>query len=114
MKEPFMSSEANPIAVDVMLEVYLKHKEESLKYVATFYFDSNHLDEDNLAESFMDMVVRTLVDTINDNTEPHIIMSDASYNKFLVNIDYIQAISMFAPSEETIRAKIIQKEGSNE
>ncbi len=102
MREPDLPSGAITVTIDVTMEVYLKDRQDPISYIGTFFFNRDHLNEDALLESFMSIVTRTLRSVIDDRSETMFILSDVRSNKFLILTDEIQAISILAPSEETI------------
>jgi len=100
MIEPNIPDGAQRVTIDVAVEVYLKGHQESFRCIGTFQFNRLHLDEENPLEHTMGIITHTLVESINDRRQPDIILSDQNANKFLVESDEIQAVSIMAPSME--------------
>lgn len=93
----------NTVAVDVQYEIYLLHREEPVRIVATFDLNPDHLSEDNLLEDFMHIASNHILQTIDVVREHRLIFSDSHYNKSFFLTDHVQGISILAPSEETLR-----------
>ena len=94
----------NTVSVDVQYEVYLLHREEPVRIVATFDLNPEHLREDNFLEDFMQIASNHILQTIDVVREHRLIFSDSHFNKSFFLTDHVQGISILAPSEETLRA----------
>lgn len=92
------------------MEVYLRGRHDPLQCVGSFYFNREHLNEDDPAGSFMGIVATTFRSAIFDRSQPLLILSDRRNNTFLVETSEIQAVSVLAPSPKTIEEAIERSE----
>ena len=102
IKEPNIPDEAQRVTLDVQLEVYLRERTDPLLCLGTFYFNKDHLDDEDLIESFMSIVSNTFRSAIFDRSQPLVILSDRNGNKFLIETSEMQAVSVLAPTTNTI------------
>ena len=111
-----MMKETNPgegelVCVDVQIYIYLKDRPDPLDLNVTFKLLKAHLEVDDdgqpledPVEMFMDIVVNTFHTAMNDREKKRLILSDQKWNKFLVNVDDIQAVSLMTPTDQVERA----------
>jgi hypothetical protein len=111
IREPNIPEGAETVTLDVTMEVYLRDRADPLNVVGTFYFQREHLDDDDLVESFMGIVSNTIRSAIFDRSQPLIILSNELGNKFFVELSEVQAISALAPSANTIGDAIEREDG---
>jgi len=102
IKEPNIPEGAQTVTLDVTLEVYLKNRPDPLNLVGTFYFNRDHLEDDDLVESFMGIVSNTIRSAVMDRSSPLLVLSDSLGNKFFLELNEVQAISALAPDPNTI------------
>jgi hypothetical protein len=110
IREPNIPEDATKVILDVSMEVYLRGRHDPLQCVGSFYFNREHLDEDDLVESFMGIVTSTFRSAIFDRSAPLVVLSDRNGNKFLIETSEMQAVSVLAPSPKTIGEAIEQSE----
>lgn len=110
IKEPNIPEGAQTVTLDVQLEVYLRRKETPLMLIGTFYFNREHLADEEPVESFMAIVANTIRHAMYDRSQPVMILSDEKGNKFFVELADVQALSALAPSAATIRKAITRSE----
>jgi len=106
MREPNIPEDASAVIIDVGMELYLRHRPDPLHILGTFQFNVEHLDPDDLLESFMGIVTQTLKSVMNSKDEQRFILSDRLANKFMVETAEIQSISLLAPSVETVQQAV--------
>jgi len=114
IKEPNIPDEALRVTLDVQLEVYLRNRTDPLQCLGTFYFSQEHLDEDDLVESFMAIVTNTLRAVSFDRSQPMAVLSDRNGNKFMIETSEIQAVSVLAPATNTITKAIEESKEESE
>jgi hypothetical protein len=102
MREPQIPDDAQVVTIDVGMEIYLRQRPDPLHILGTFQFNASHLDHDDLLESFMAIVTHTCKNVLNSKDELRFVLSDRNANKFIIEAEEIQAISLLAPSLETI------------
>ena len=110
IREPNIPDEATRVTLDVQLEVYLRHRTDPLLCLGTFYFSKEHLDDDDLVESFMSIVTNTLRSVSFDRSQPMAVLSDRNGNKFMIETSEMQAVSVLAPTTNTITKAIEEAE----
>lgn len=86
----------------VQYEIYLKGREDPVCALATFELNKEMLTEGRELEGFMEITTNHLLQTIDVVREHRFLLSDEKFNKFVVLTDHIQAVSILAPSEETL------------
>jgi hypothetical protein len=111
MREPDIPEGAETVTLDVELEIYLQRRSDPIQCIGTFYFQREHLVDDDLAESFMALVANTLRSVMEDRTRPLVIFSDRYGNKFLIEASEVQAMSAHAPTSDTIMEALKEEKG---
>jgi|SRR5882672_10017141 len=106
MYERNMDETDEKVVLPVDLEVFLAGREEPLRPRLTFVFKKEHLGEDDSEKInlFMGIVSSTLTAVLDDRTEPRFVLSDEKSNKFMIQTDQVQAINLYAPTEEIWKA----------
>lgn len=102
MRENDIPEDAQRVTIDLGMEVYLRHRPDPINLVGTFQFGAHHLDPEDLLESFMTIVTHTVKNVMNSRDEHRFVLSDRNANKFVIETSEIQAMSLLAPSTETI------------
>ncbi len=95
----------NPTAeiISVPLEIYFKGRAEPVNSLVSFCFDTVHLTEDNLVESFMALALKALLDGHAKWGSNTFYLSDSRDNYlFVPDKEEIQAVKIIAPSEEEL------------
>ena len=91
------------VQVDITYLVYLKHREEPINFNATLVFDRGHLEEGFEVRDVMQLAQHHLLSTIDVVREHRFILSNDRFDKGVFLTDEIQAISILAPGEETLK-----------
>lgn len=102
MREPNIPDDVKQVIIDVGMEIYLRHRPDPINLIGTFQFGVHHLDSDDLLESFMGIVTHTVKGVMNSKEDHRFVLSDRHSNKFVIETAEIQAMSLLAPSVETI------------
>jgi hypothetical protein len=106
LREPDIPEGAETVTLDVAMEVYLRDQSDPIRCIGTFYFQREHLDDDDLVESFMSLVSNTLRSAMYDRSEPLAILSDGLGNKLFFETREVQAVSASAPEVGAILGAI--------
>lgn len=106
MRERNAPDDAEMVPIHLGYEFYLKGKEDPVHFAATFELRRDVLVEDAELESFMDIAVKHVLGTLDTVGEHRLIFSDDHFNKFVAITDQVQAVSILAPSEEALLARL--------
>ena len=98
------------ITIDVLIEIYLKHRADPMSVMATFRIHTGIFDDVDELEMFTGITLTTIMEILDTKGEQRYVFSDSRYNKTIVLVDEIQAISVLAPSAETIKQAILEAE----
>jgi len=101
---------ATTVTLDCGLEAYLKGRQDPVQFLATFQFNRAHLRDDDLVESFISIVTSTVKSAMHDRTAPLMTLSDGNGNTFMFETGDVQAVSVLAPSPNTISEAIAASE----
>lgn len=106
MREPNVPDDASVVVIDVGMEVYLRHRPDPIHVLGTFQFNLDHLDQEDLLESFMGIVTQTCKSVMNSKDDLRFVLSDRNSNKFMIETAEIQGISLLAPSLDTLKQAV--------
>lgn len=95
--------EGEKIVVTVPYEVYLAGRDDSIHAMGSFEIRKSIISEEYLIDSIMYYVLNHIRGTFETVGETRFVLSDERFNKFYFKADQIQAVSVSAPDEETIR-----------
>lgn len=88
--------------IDLSQEFYLKGRDMPISVNSTFEMRKDMLDEGQEMEDVMGIATQHLLATIDVVREHRHILSDGNHNKFVFLTDEVQAVSILAPSKETL------------
>lgn len=92
--------------IDLSQEFYLKERDEPIAVNSTYEIRKDVLDEGQEMEDLMGIATQHLLATIDVVGEHRHILSDGAQNKFVFFTDQIQAVSILAPSKETLMSAL--------
>ena len=102
IREANIPEGAETVTLDAHVEVYLRHREDPVRLLATFQFQREHLREDAPGDSFLGIVNATVSDALNDRSQPLLYLSDDMGTEVMVETAEVQAVSVHAPETNTI------------
>lgn len=95
--------DSETMVVNVSYEVYLKGREDPVRAVGCFEVRKDAISPEDPVESFMEIVSRHCLSTIDVVREHRFMLSDQLFNKSFFLTDHIQGISVAAPSESLLK-----------
>lgn len=96
------SESTDTITIDITYEVYLKGRDEPILTLATFELAREIFTEGQEVQDVVRCAENHIRATIDVVSEHRWFVSDGSFNKSIFLTDQIQAISIHAPSRETV------------
>lgn len=102
MRDEKRDSYDSTIAIDAVYEFYLKGRDDPVMIPATFQFDPAMLDEGDELPDFQSICVNTVLALLDHKGATRMVFSDRNFNKSVVLVDEVQAVSVLAPSVDTI------------
>lgn len=106
LKDRNSDQETETVEIDCQFEVYLKNRDDPILSIATFEIPREYFDKDQELEDFMMVAYNHIRGTIDVVGNHRFDLSDSKLNKFVFLTEEIQAISILAPSKETVLAAL--------
>jgi hypothetical protein len=88
---------------DITFLIYLKHREEPINFNATLVFNREHLKDGREMRDLMELAKGHVLSTIDIVREHRYILSNDRFDKAIFLTEEVQAITILAPSEETLQ-----------
>lgn len=102
MRPTNRDEDAVTFVMPVSYEIYLAGREDPVRAMAAFDLPRAMLEEGKELASFMEITTHHVLQTIDVVREHRLMLSDERFNKFIAMTDHIQAISILAPTDDTL------------
>jgi len=87
------------ITVELMVEFYLRHRPDPIQTLVAFLINKEHLEEGQELKRFMQIAAANFLSSLDTKGELRVVLSDARFNKQIIMLDEIQAVSILAPDD---------------
>lgn len=104
MRERGSDNTEETFVIDLPQEIYLSGRDDPIRVNSTFELRKEMIDKDCPVADVMSIATKHLLATIDVVSEHRYILSDSRDNKFIFMTSELQAVSILAPDEETVRA----------